>query len=846
MPAPATVAELLDLVQKSGVADEARLKAYMARLAELGTVPTEPAKFAGLLVRDGMLTYFQAEQLLQGKYKRFSLGKYKVLEKIGSGGMGTVFLCEHKLMRRRVAIKVLPTAKAADEASLGRFYREARAVAAVDHPNIVRAYDIDQDENLHFLVMEYVDGTNLQDLVKKVGPLDVVRACHYIYASAVGLQHAHEIGLVHRDIKPGNILIDRSGVVKILDMGLARFFHDTEDHLTRKYDETILGTADYLSPEQAEDSHTVDIRTDIYSLGATFYYLLTGTQPFPDGTIPQKLIWHRSRDPKPIAATRPDVPDEVAAIVQKMMAKKSGDRYQTPSEVMAALAPWASTPIPPPTERELPQLSPAATAGGGGTGRTMVSQAQRSMVAPIPHLGGPGGSGGRLAPPVGQPGTVTVEDGGPAHTPSAGTPSVPGEDDSSGGGVWESLDDTAEPMADTGLRSRTPAPKPKSSTAHAPTRPKRRFSPLVLIAAGVLLAGAAVGAYFLFSNKKPATDTSPQAGGSKRLTVSKALQGAENTFPTLAAALRAVKEGDTIVLAESPLAEPSLRLDRRVKDLTIESGLPGGKPAVIEFASGTTGSVAMLDLSSTEGIHLKDLELDGKGVADFGVQASGVVSGVTFENVTVRNVKTAAFRLQNVAGEPARPVTLDRVRVFLAQSNDAGVVVVATGTLESKYVVVRNSRFDGAGKGIGVKIDGAVVGAEVTGNRFYKLDAAVLLGRVAENRSFKMQLTQNTVYESKVGIQFGPAAGGAGRLEVAINRNYFAKTPAIAQADAEVVGPTSADNGQRESGQGNVPVNAAPLENPQLPPPNPDDDATFLRFPAGPMPMVGSNRVGAN
>ena len=139
---------------------------------------------------------------------------------------------------------------------LERFYREARAVAALDHPNIVRAYDIDQDDNLHFLVMEYVDGSNLQDLVKKVGPLDPIRACHYIYGAAVGLQHAHEIGLVHRDIKPGNILVDRTGVVKILDMGLARFFHDEDDILTKKYDENVLGTADYLAPEQALDSHT--------------------------------------------------------------------------------------------------------------------------------------------------------------------------------------------------------------------------------------------------------------------------------------------------------------------------------------------------------------------------------------------------------------------------------------------------------------------------------------------------------------------------------------------------------------------------------------------------------------
>src|SRR5206468_3952680 len=145
--------------------------------------------------------------------------------------------------------------------------------------------------------------------------------------SAVGLQHANEIGLIHRDIKPGNILIDRSGVVKILDMGLARFFHDETDAITRQYDENVLGTADYLSPEQAIDSHTVDIRADIYSLGATFYYLLTGKTPFGEGTVAQKLLWHQSRQPKPLTDYRNDVPAEVVQIISRMMAKEPSQRY---------------------------------------------------------------------------------------------------------------------------------------------------------------------------------------------------------------------------------------------------------------------------------------------------------------------------------------------------------------------------------------------------------------------------------------------------------------------------------------------------------------------------------------
>ncbi len=361
MPTPTNIEEFVDLVQKSAIVEERRLANYLDRLRAASALPAAPNQLAALMVRDGLLTFFQAEQLLQGKWKRFTIGRYKVLEKLGTGGMGSVFLCEHKMMRRRVAVKVLPTTKADDPAALDRFYREAKVIAALDHPNIVRAYDIDQDEKLHFLVMEYVDGSSFQEIIKKAGPMEVLRACNYIRQAALGLQHAHEkAGIVHRDIKPGNILVDRSGIVKILDMGLARFFHDEEDLLTKKYDENVLGTADYLAPEQALDSHGVDIRADIYSLGATFYFLLTGKTPFVEGTVAQKLIWHQTRQPKPIRSLRPEVRDEIVAIIERMMAKDPGQRYSSPQEVVDVLAVWTQVPIPPPPASEMPQLSPAA------------------------------------------------------------------------------------------------------------------------------------------------------------------------------------------------------------------------------------------------------------------------------------------------------------------------------------------------------------------------------------------------------------------------------------------------------------------------------------------------------
>ena len=628
MPTPANANELLDLVQKSGVVEDAKLRGYVKKLTETTGIPKDPAKFAGLLVRDAILTYFQAEQLLQGKYKRFTIGKYKVLEKLGAGGMGQVFLCEHKLMRHRVAVKVLPTAKADDPSSLERFYREARAVAAVDHPNIVRAYDIDQDEHLHFLVMEYVDGTNFQDLVKKVGPLEVVRACHYVYGAAVGLQHAHEIGLVHRDIKPGNILVDRAGVVKILDMGLARFFHDDDDTLTKKYDENILGTADYLAPEQALDSHSVDIRADIYSLGATFYYLLTGGSPFPDGTVAQKLLWHQNRPPRPIKPLRPDMPDDLIAVLDRMMMKDMAQRFQTPAEVMAALSNWVTTPIPPPSDRELPNISPAAGGGSARSSATMIGIGGSARV---------NGSGRPDSPTVIAPGTLPV-----AMTPSP----VPA--------VWESLDSETQTISrsdtDRSTKERLPLP------SHLPISPERRRT-LLYVGLGLVLLVGFCGIYLaFFKDSSRPHDPGGSAHSHKRIIVSKT--GGENTYATLREALAKAGPGDTIAIVEPRLVEAAIRLDpQRHRDLTIEAATADGKSVVIE--PDRQQVTVMVDALSIEGLRLRNVELDGRRMADVGIQLSGTISGTALEGVTIQGTKVAGIKLSNAAGEVGRPI-LDR------------------------------------------------------------------------------------------------------------------------------------------------------------------------------------------
>jgi serine/threonine protein kinase len=408
MLAPATIDGFLTVLGRTGLLAEKEIQSYLEAQRAAGTLPADPKELACALVRDGLLTHFQAQQILMGKARGFAIsGKYKLLEHLGEGGMGAVYLCEHLAMRRRVAIKVLPAGRSQDDSYLERFYREARAVAALDHPNIVRAHDIDHDDKLHFLVMEYVDGASLQEIVQKTGPMDVLRACHYIRQAALGLQHAHEAGLVHRDVKPGNILVDRNGIVKVLDMGLARFFHD-DDSLSKKFDETVLGTTDYLAPEQTIDGN-VDIRADIYSLGATFYWLLTGRTLFGEGLAAQKLIWQQTRQPKPIRSLRPEVPAELADLIeQRMLAKDPARRFQVPAEAAAALGPWTQTPIGPPPVEEMPQLCPAAAGGLGAgsplapgpattkTGWTLPSGQPRSCPGQPP-------TAGRTQPPEGQP-----------------------------------------------------------------------------------------------------------------------------------------------------------------------------------------------------------------------------------------------------------------------------------------------------------------------------------------------------------------------------------------------------------------------------------------------------------
>ena len=334
--APASAADLFALLHKSGLF---RPDVLDQKLGEF-EFPPDAAGAAATLVRAGLLTPFQSRLLLAGKYRGFKLGTYLIRDQIGRGGMGTVYLAEHATLRRKVALKVLAAEGAMQKAGVERFLREARAAAALDHPNIVKVFDVLQSGELHYIVLEYVDGKTLDQLVQGGGAMAPGRAVTYISQAAAGLQHAFEKGFVHRDIKPGNLIVAKDGTLKILDMGLARSLVDDGDRVTEVLDEgAVVGTADYISPEQATNQPGVDIRADIYSLGATLFALITGQPPFT-GSTSQVLMQHQLKAPPSLADYDRTIAPGLAAVVAKMLAKKSADRYHTPAEVIAALAPW--------------------------------------------------------------------------------------------------------------------------------------------------------------------------------------------------------------------------------------------------------------------------------------------------------------------------------------------------------------------------------------------------------------------------------------------------------------------------------------------------------------------------
>ncbi len=284
--------------------------------------------------------------------------RYRIEECLGKGGMGVVYRAEHRLMHRQVALKVIHPRLVDRPQAVARFRQEVQAAARLNDEHVVHAYDAEHVDDTHFLVMEFVDGESVDRLIAEQGRLAIATACDYARQAALGLQAAHRQGMAHRDIKPQNLMVDRKGCVKVLDFGLARFVLEQHQEQTTGLTtgHVVLGTPDYMAPEQAQESHAADIRSDIYSLGCTLYHMLTGQPPFPEGSVIEKLALHINSRPQPLNKLRPDMPAGLADVIDRMTARKPADRYPSPADVAEALAPYTK-PLPPEVARPRRWLS---------------------------------------------------------------------------------------------------------------------------------------------------------------------------------------------------------------------------------------------------------------------------------------------------------------------------------------------------------------------------------------------------------------------------------------------------------------------------------------------------------
>ena len=402
-PAAPSFEEFIRRLAESGLMTGQEVRQFLDSLT-LEQRPTAADQLARIMFQKGLLTKFQAQAVFQGKTRGLVVGNYVVLDKLGAGGMGQVYKAQHRKMKRIVALKMLPSQATQSPDAVRRFQREVEAAAKLSHPNVVTAHDADEANGLHFLVMEHVDGQDLAALVKDRGPLPLAQAVDCTVQAARGLEYAHRQGVIHRDIKPSNLLLDKSGVVKVLDLGLARVedaVGGADDGLT--HSGQVMGTLDYMAPEQAFDTHHADVRSDIYSLGCTLHYLLTGRAPFAGETVTQKILAHREQAVPSLRAVRPDVPEWLDGAFQKMLAKRPEERQQTMGAAMAQLQ-----------QHALPQTGPAASVRPGpanvaetlslqqGHVETSSEQVDAGVVSSPPPPGEGRGEGSSLPSPLGR------------------------------------------------------------------------------------------------------------------------------------------------------------------------------------------------------------------------------------------------------------------------------------------------------------------------------------------------------------------------------------------------------------------------------------------------------------
>jgi eukaryotic-like serine/threonine-protein kinase len=832
----------LAVLKRSNLVPPDRLQPLLEAYQRQSATTNDSRKFADFLIAQKALTSWQAEKLLQGKHKGFFLGKYRLLSLVGKGGMSSVYLAEHQLMRRRCAIKVLPTRRLNNASYLARFHREAQAVAALDHRNIVRAYDVDHEVDgemdIHFLVMEYVEGTGLLDLVVNCpnSRLPPVVAAEYIRQAALGLQHAHVAGLVHRDIKPGNLLVDTTGTVKVLDLGLARFFEGSEEtSLTVQHDERVLGTADYLAPEQAVDSHGVDARADIYSLGCTLYLCLTGRPPFTQGTLAQRLMAHQTKEPPTVESLEPGVPRELADIVRKMMAKDPANRFQSAAEVAAALEAWLKTTPKSDFDRTFagldrltPNPAPKSTVAGGAdtvrpgsrddASRTPLVERRRKEPPPRTQKVSPHSASDRKrresAPRNDDRATrkasaIRIDDqettigGPPEHPLPVFIPDIPGSETQLGSDTEKEL--TADSSSSLDL------PVDTEDSFVRRSAKKKQTSPLVTMWDGlnkrqrhtvIIWGSVGLGTLVLLllmvwtmlksddeqpssAAKSPAAAAPPVA---KREYGPEILIGSPDGLPTIGAALDYVrlnkdkfpgeptKPSWTIKVPGGKVYDESIRVHRSEEGSLAEwvsIVSEGETPAVLN----PSGAGPVIDLEGAEKLTIRGFVLDGKG-RETVARLSGFLVGMRLEDLQLRDVGHVGIACEDISGLQSFVVQFTRLR-FQGASPDA----VAVQIRDIRQASFEGCRFIGLMR-TGIEFSEGAYDQDISIRHcvFHDLQSAVRF--VGQGRDVqRIVFANNTIHRVQQGLVFDemPLPGSAGLM---IHHNLFIQ---VTGAEAEVL-----------------------------------------------------------
>ena len=420
---PKNLDEFLKCLAASRLMTRSEIDQFMAGLPPERR-PTEQGSLAKELVQAKKLTKYQAACIYQGKPYHLLFGQYEVIDRIGVGGMGQVYKARHRKMDQLRAVKVLSSKSLQSERSVERFRREVRMAAQLAHDNIVTTHDADEEDGEQYLVMEYVEGRDLATVVKQQGPLPIDEAVDAIIQAARGLEYTHSKGITHRDIKPGNLIQTHDGTVKISDLGLARL---NEDAMGMGGDENaakltmpgqIIGTVDYMSPEQAVDTHTADARSDIYSLGCTMHRLITGEVPYPSQTKMQTLLSHRAAPIPSLRSRRPEVSATIDEVFQRMIAKEPADRYQTATEVIDALENAKRGGPPAPVKRPGPRAG-VAEAGPLPVSFTAPAPAPGPAVVPGPPAAPPPAAGAPWHRAAGSTGPAAGPRGRLRRAPSA-------------------------------------------------------------------------------------------------------------------------------------------------------------------------------------------------------------------------------------------------------------------------------------------------------------------------------------------------------------------------------------------------------------------------------------------